>query len=48
MINVKVFMILTKSKSKTTFTRSVHGKFNCITVKYSGTQHGIYIDLEVH
>ena len=23
-------------------TRSVHGKFNFITVKYNGTQHGIY------
>ena len=39
---------LTQSKSKTQITRSVHGKFNCITVKYNGTQHGIYIILEVH
>ena len=30
-------------KHKTTKTRSVHGKFNCITVKYNGTQHGIYV-----
>ena len=33
---------LTQSKSKTTITRSVHGKFNCITVKNNGTQHSIY------
>ena len=24
-----------------TITRSVNVKFNCITVKYNGTQHGI-------
>ena len=34
---------LTQSKSQTTITRSVHGKFNCIAVKYNGIQHGIYI-----
>ena len=27
---------LTQSKSKTTITRSVHCKFNCITVEYNG------------
>ena len=26
----------------------MHGKFNCITVTYNGTQHGIYIILEYH
>ena len=36
-------LFLTQSKSKTTITRSVHGKFYCITVKYNGTQHGIYV-----
>ena len=36
---------LTQSKSKTRITRSVHCKFNCITVKYNGTWHGIYIYL---
>ena len=35
-------MYLTQSKSKTPITRSVHGKFNCITVKYNDTRHGIY------
>ena len=35
--------MLTQSKYKTQITRSVHCKFNCITVKYNGTQHGIYI-----
>ena len=30
-------------KSKTQITRRVHGKFNCITVKYNGTQHGLYL-----
>ena len=42
------FYLLTQSKSKTTKIRSVHGKFNCINVKYNGTRHGIYIILEVH
>ena len=28
--------------------KSVHGRFNCITVKYNGTGHGIYIISEVH
>ena len=28
----------TQSKSKTQMTRIVHGKFNCSTVKYNGTQ----------
>ena len=32
-------LITTQSKSKTQITRSVHCKFNCITVKYNGTQH---------
>ena len=27
-------------------TRSVHGKFNCITVEYDGTRHGI--SLQIH
>ena len=43
-----LLILLTQSKSKTTITRSVRGKFNCITVKYNGTRHGIYIILEVH
>ena len=35
MIKSSKFLIkLTQSKSKHTITRSVHGKFNCITVKY--------------
>ena len=33
----------TQSKSKTQITKSVQGKFNCITVKNNGTQHGIYV-----
>ena len=37
------FQLLTQSKSKTTITRSVHGKFNRITFQYNGTQHGIYL-----
>ena len=40
-------MGLTQSKSKTQITRSVHGKIDCITVVYNGTQHGVYIILEV-
>ena len=43
-----VIKIFTYSKSETTIKRSGHGKFNCITVKYNGTWHGIYIILEVH
>ena len=39
---------VTQSKSKTTMKRSMHSKFNCISVKYNGKQHGIYIILEVH
>ena len=41
---------ITQSKSKTQITRSlsVHCKFKCITVKYNGTQDGIYIILEVY
>ena len=35
----KIIKILTQSKSKTTITRSVDGKFNCITVKYNGRLH---------
>ena len=35
--------LVKQSKSKTQITRSVHYKFNCITLKYNGTQHGIYI-----
>ena len=31
------YKLLTQSKSKTQITRSVHGKFNCINVKYNGT-----------
>ena len=33
---------LTQSKSKKQITRSVHGKFNFITVNSDRTQHGIY------
>ena len=44
----KTKLKVTQSKSKTQITRSVYCKFNCITVKYNGTQHGIYIILEVH
>ena len=40
--------LLTQSKSKTQITRSVHWKFNCISVKYNGTQHIIYVILLVH
>ena len=38
---------ISQSKSKTQITR-MHGKFNCITVKYDGTRRGIYIILELH
>ena len=38
---------VTQSKSKTQIARSVHGKFNCITVKYIGTQHGIYVTVGI-
>ena len=31
--------VVTQSKSKTQIARSVHCKFNCITVKYNGTEH---------
>ena len=31
-----------QSKSKTSITRGVHLKFNCITVKYNRTQYGNY------
>ena len=34
--------ILTQNKSKTQITKSLHGKLNCITVTYNGTQHGSY------
>ena len=37
-----VFVLLTQSKAKTPITRSVQGKFNCITVKYNETKHVIY------
>ena len=40
--------LLTQSKSNTKITRSMHGKFNCITIKYNRTQNGIYIILEFH
>ena len=43
---LSLFLILTQSKFQT-ITRSVHGKFNCINVKYNGTRQSIYI-LEVH
>ena len=36
------FMFITQSKSKTQITRSVHCKFNCISVNYIGTRHDIY------
>ena len=36
-----IFLLVTQSKSKTQITRNVHCKFNCITVKYDGTRHGI-------
>ena len=35
--------LLTQSKSKTQITKSVHCKFNCFTVVFDRTQHGIYI-----
>ena len=38
-----ILNILTQSKSRTQITRSVHCKFNFITVKYNGTRHGIYV-----
>ena len=49
----KLFMenkqnLITQSKSETQIIRSVHSKFNCITVKYNGTWHSIYIILEIH
>ena len=34
--------LITQSKAKTTITRSVHGKFNNITVKNNETQHSLY------
>ena len=43
----KELYTFTRSKSTTQITRSVHGKFNFITVKYIRTQHGIYIIWEV-
>ena len=33
-------LLVTQRKSK---TRSVHRKFNCITVNFYRTQHGIYV-----
>ena len=42
------FKVLTQSKSKTPITRSVHVKFNCITVLLDRTQHGFYIIQNVH
>ena len=44
----KIYIVVIQSNSTTQITRSVHCKFNCITVKYNGTQHGIYITWEVH
>ena len=35
--------LLLANNTETQITRSVHGKFNCITVKYNGTWHGIYL-----
>ena len=35
--------VSTQSKSKNQITRSVQCKFNCISVKYDGTPHGIYL-----
>ena len=34
---------LTQSKSKMAKARSAQCKFNCITVNFDRTQHGIYI-----
>ena len=34
--------LITQSKSKIQITRSVHCKFNCITVSFNGTQRGIF------
>ena len=39
----KILKHLTQSQSKTPITRSVHCKFNCITVALDRTQHGFYI-----
>ena len=36
-------VFITQSKSKTQMTRSVHCKFNCSTIKYNGTRHGIFM-----
>ena len=40
--------LLTQSKSKTPITRSVHSKFNCLTIVLDRTQHGSYIIQNVH
>ena len=45
--SINFVMPLTQSKYKTQITRSVHCKFNCITVIYNGTQHGIYLGSSV-
>ena len=47
LLSLSQFSFLTQSKFQT-ITKSVHGKFNCITVKYNGTGQSIYIILEVH
>ena len=38
----KLFNRITMSKSRLKITRSVLGKFHCITVNFDRTQHGIY------
>ena len=44
-ISLEIFpsALVTQSKSKTTITISGHSKFNCNTVEYNGTRHGIYV-----
>ena len=39
---------VTQSKSKTPITRSIHYKFNCITVALDRTRHSFYIIQNVH
>ena len=47
-LNTFAFKDLTQSKSKTTLTRSVHGKFSCITFNFDRTQHIIKLIHKFH
>ena len=38
-------VVVIQSKSKMQHSKSAHGKFNCITVNFDKTQHGILITL---